>query len=142
MVSGGNRSWFDVLNNDSWKPVERDFDGTAMVLVPRGSFVRGSTEEERKLALELCNKARTDRENCSEELFKDELSVSDEGVVLVNRQYFTGRFWIDKTEVTRAAYQECVEADSDICKPIEADSYSSKENQPINNVIPILINDL
>ena len=125
-VNGDNRIWFDVLSNDDWKPAERDFDGTTMVLVPRGSFVMGSNEEERKFALELCNEARTDREDCKESFFEDEEPVS--------RQYFTERFWIDKTEVTRAAYQKCVEADSDICKPIEADLYSSEENQPINNV--------
>ena len=41
-------------------------------------------------------------------------------------------FWIDKTEVTRGSYALCV-ADG-VCASISTDDYSSRGDQPINNV--------
>lgn len=41
-------------------------------------------------------------------------------------------FWIDKTEVTRAAYQKCVDAGE--CNPKPSNEYSSEPNQPVNYI--------
>ena len=83
-----------VSKNSDWKPVERDFGGTTMVLVSAGSFRMGSSDTEIDFALELCG------DNCKREWFEDEAPKSN--------QQFDKPFWIDKTEVTRGAYESCV----------------------------------
>ena len=45
---------------------------------------------------------------------------------------FTEGFWIDKYEVTRAAYQACVNAG--VCTATPNNQYSTHDNQPINRV--------
>ena len=108
----------DGGGNDDWTPFERVFNGTAMVLVPAGSFEMGSSEEQIDFALELCG------DSCKREWFEDEAPTSI--------QRFDNPFWIDKTEVTRGAYKDCVFAGE--CTSTPDNQYSTTENQPINQV--------
>ena len=73
-----------------------------MVLVPAGSFRMGS-------------------EGSSE---------SDEKPVHIQR--FDNPFWIDKTEVTRGAYENCVAAGE--CESKSDNKYSNSANQPVNYI--------
>ena len=50
----------------------------------------------------------------------------------VHEQCFSAPFWIDRTEVTRAMYTQCVEAGA--CTPAETPESSTGEQQPINGV--------
>jgi len=50
----------------------------------------------------------------------------------VHEQCFDKPFWIDKTEVTRAMYRECV--DEGVCTVTPDNDYSTRESQPINRV--------
>lgn len=50
----------------------------------------------------------------------------------VDKICFDEPFWIDKTEVTRALYQECIVLDE--CETPTSNAYSSEDNHPINNV--------
>ncbi len=104
--------------NDDWESVKHDFKGTTMVLVPAGSFEMGSSEAEIDFALELCGS------NCKREWFEKEAPTSI--------QHFDKPFWIDKTEVTRGAYEKCVEAKE--CDPKSNNNSSNSPNQPINDV--------
>jgi formylglycine-generating enzyme required for sulfatase activity len=55
-------------------------------------------------------------------------SVVD-GATPVHQTCIEEPYWIDRYEVTRAQYHDCPD-----CEPIEPNSYSSKETQPINAV--------
>ena len=90
-----------VSRNADWTPVERDFNGTTMVLVPVGSFMMGSGN-----------------------------GGSDEKPV--HTQRFGNPFWIDKTEVTRSAYESCVSVG--VCTSTPDNGRSTTANQPINRV--------
>ena len=50
----------------------------------------------------------------------------------VHDQTFDQPFWIDKTEVTRGAYESCVSAG--VCTSTPDSQYSTTANQPINRV--------
>lgn len=50
----------------------------------------------------------------------------------VHQQCFNQPFWIDRTEVTRAQYQQCVDAGQ--CESPPASEYSTAPDQPINRV--------
>jgi formylglycine-generating enzyme required for sulfatase activity len=97
----GDRTESPTSTNVEWSPVEENFAGTPMVLVPAGSFTMGSTSGD-----------------------GDERPTST--------QMFEEPFWIDKTEVTREAYQACV--DQNRCRAATSDQYSNQPSQPINNV--------
>jgi formylglycine-generating enzyme len=115
-----------ITSNDQWSPVSKqDAMGTRMVQVPAGSFVMGSGSSQTDLdyILQLCNEAKMEGE-CERSWFEDELNGGT--------QTFTEPFWIDETEVTRAAYEGCV--NEGICEESPADEYSTSDTQPINNV--------
>jgi len=84
---------------DTWT---RPTDGVVMVYVPAGEFEMGSDDDDVDYALQLCNAYRGD---CRREWFEDEQPVHT--VVLDG-------FWIDRTEVTNAQYQQCVE--TEVCQ--------------------------
>lgn len=115
-------------SNDDWEPFSTIFPddptNTEMMLVPVGQFEMGSTAEEIDLAVQLCNEARQDGETCPSSFFEDEAPT--------NVQQFTTPFWIDRTEVTRANYQICVEAG--ICGETRDSQFSTEDLQPINRV--------
>ena len=90
-----------VSRNTDWVPVERDFNGTTMVLVPAGSFSMGSENGE------LNEKP-------------------------IHIQRFDSPFWIDKTEVTRGAYEKCVATGA--CESKSDNKYSNSASQPVNYV--------
>lgn len=75
------RAFTVVEANEDWTPIEQDFDGTIMVLVPVGNFVMGST------AFELA--------------FPDSTP---------HQQTVTEPYWIDKYEVTNAQFVDFLNA--------------------------------
>ncbi len=98
-----------VETNADWTPVEREFETpqgstVTMVLVPPGSFEMGSTEEEIEFGFEMCQQAADNDAECQRSWFENEAPNGD------NTQTFTEPFWIDRTEVTRAQYQQCMDA--------------------------------
>ena len=107
-----------VNNNSDWEPVKRDFDGTIMVLVPKGSFRMGSVEEEISFVLGLCGNG------CQKSLYEDQTPT----II----QTFDNPFWIDETEVTRNAYESCVAVSA--CTVAPDSDFSIGANQPVNRV--------
>ncbi|MBN2471002.1 MAG: formylglycine-generating enzyme family protein [Anaerolineae bacterium] len=112
-----------VAANTDWTPVIQEFSGIEMVLVPAGSFEMGSTDAEIDDALALCNEGRQ-MGSCERSTFEDEGPASS--------QTFDEPFWLDKTEVTRAMYQQCVEADQ--CPEARPARYSTDPDQPVDGV--------
>jgi formylglycine-generating enzyme required for sulfatase activity len=80
--------------NDDWEPFEWEFDGVAMVLVPAGCFMMGSTDEQVDYAVYEMGVERS----------------WVEGEQPAHRVCIDDPFWIDKYEVTNAQYKRCVGA--------------------------------
>lgn len=118
-----NAEWENLVSEEGYV---REFNGVEMVLVPAGGFEMGSTAEEMAIAVQLCNDDRPDGETCPASFFADEAPNGDNG------QRFDAPFWIDKTEVSRAQYEACV--DDGVCSETPNSDYSSEPNQPINRV--------
>lgn len=115
-----------VVSNANWTAVERDFDGVTMVLVPVGSFLMGSTEEEIASAAAFCNEIAP-FDQCVAAYFSDEESWFGD-----NTQVIGAPYWIGKFEVTREQYQACVAVG--VCSPVPESIYSTESDQPINRV--------
>jgi formylglycine-generating enzyme required for sulfatase activity len=79
--------------------------GPAELLIRGGNFRMGSTIAEVALAQEECRVLNVGR-SCSSALFADEL---------VAHEVLVADFWLDRTEVSHAAYQRCV--DAGVCDP-------------------------
>jgi formylglycine-generating enzyme required for sulfatase activity len=67
-------------------------DDSVMVFVPAGTFWMGSTNEDIDAVLEQCG-------DCKRDSYIDEQP---------RREVYLDAFWIDRTEVTNARYQQCV----------------------------------
>lgn len=91
-----------------------------MVRVPAGDFMMGSTDAEIDAALSLCLQTFS---GCERSWFIDET---------LSTQRIAQDFWIDKTEVTRGMYEQCVNAGA--CQPTPNPSYPVSDNQPITRV--------
>lgn len=102
-----------IGTNSEWRPyIQQDvFNGVMMVLVPTGSTILGSTVEEAVDAKQECDEVNQEKYNCPNEWF------SGENLAYVT---FSNPFWIDKTEVTREMYAQCVE-DSGCQPPTSSD---------------------
>jgi formylglycine-generating enzyme required for sulfatase activity len=85
----------------------RASDGMLMVYVPGGEFKMGSTDADLRYAQQLCNKdyGRV-QERCLRQWWRMEQPMH---AVTVDS------LWIDRTEVTNAQYEQCVEAGA--CDP-------------------------
>lgn len=112
-------------SNEGWRPyiTGHDFDGVTMMLVPAGSFEMGSKKDEIDSAVEMCRKAADNGAECLRSWYEDEAQNGD------NTQTFIAPFWIDKTEISRDQYQQCVG-----CPVLLSSSASTGLNQPINRV--------
>lgn len=119
--SGTNRDWLPFVYIFSDDP-----SNSEMMLVPVGRFEMGSTEEDINFAFEMCQNASDDGAMCRRSWFENEAPNGD------NTQIFTEPFWIDRTEVTRAQYQQCVLAGS--CSETSESEFSVNNDQPINRV--------
>jgi len=86
-----------VARNEDWIPYEREIDGVTMVLVPVGSFVMGSTQEEIDRVYNQCVEIYGD---CNREGFERETQNGD------NTQTFLEPFWIDKYEVSQMQFKQ------------------------------------
>ncbi|HEX9294275.1 MAG TPA: formylglycine-generating enzyme family protein [Polyangiaceae bacterium] len=73
--------------------------GAAQVFIPAGSFAMGSDGPEIEYAIALCKKEPHGEKDC-ERYFARELEVHDVAL---------SAYYIDRTEVTVAAYRRCVE---------------------------------
>ncbi len=74
--------------------------GPDAILIRAGTFLMGSNEREIAHALALCRREPR-RDDCTEEMFAVEYAPHEVGL---------SSFWIDRTEVTVARYQQCVAA--------------------------------
>jgi formylglycine-generating enzyme required for sulfatase activity len=92
---------------DTWT---RPVDDAVMVYVPRGEFVMGSSDDQVRYSIQLCEEdgVRIFGEGamCFPADFADETPAH--AVILDG-------FWIDRTEVTNRQYERCVEAG--VCTP-------------------------
>lgn len=113
-----------VSSNRDWIPQFQLFSRTEMVLVPPGSFMMGSTEGEIDTAFRLCQESDKQGNRCRRGDSEDQAPR--------NRQVITDFYLLDKTEVTRIAYEECVS--ENICSRPEESEYSTSDKQPINKV--------
>lgn len=99
-----------VTSNADWEPVvetvSRDALEMDLVLVPAGSFMIGSTEEEVFLWFSDCESVLGEG-NCQYDWFSREAPQAE--------VTFAEPFWIGQTEVTNAQYRTCVDAGA--CTP-------------------------
>ena len=70
-----------------------------MVYVPAGEFQMGSTDEQAKAGVDLCVAAGLSRSSCESWIAREQPAH----VVTLDA------FWMDRTEVTNAQYQKCVD---------------------------------
>jgi formylglycine-generating enzyme required for sulfatase activity len=91
----------------------RPTDGMVMIYVPAGEFVMGSNDREVDAALEMCNTYYEG--DCQREWFEVEQPMHTVAL---------DAFWIDRTEVTNAQYQQCVETGA--CKPPASSSSDTR----------------
>jgi len=82
-----------VTRNEDWTPIEREFDGVTMVLVPAGCFMMGSTNAQ----IEEAYQAYVEQ-------FAESTAVPDESPQ--HEQCFDQPFWIDKYEVSQAQFEQ------------------------------------
>ena len=87
-----------VTRNEDWTPVEREFDGVVMVLVPPGCFMMGSTDEQIDEALNMFAVQQGGAVSNVRSLFEAEAPQHE--------QCFDEPFWIDKYEVTQAQFAQ------------------------------------
>jgi len=83
-------------SNKVWTPVERDFDGVTMVLVPAGCFMMGSTEAQIDDAFALAQRAFGSE--VKRAWFDDEKPAHE--------VCFEQPFWIDKYEVSQTQFRQ------------------------------------
>jgi formylglycine-generating enzyme required for sulfatase activity len=78
----------------------REKDEMVMVYVPPGTFQIGSSQADIEAAIAMCNLYPNQWKDCKPDWFEIE-----------SPQYFAtlDGFWIDRTEVTNAQYERCVE---------------------------------
>jgi gamma-glutamyl hercynylcysteine S-oxide synthase len=84
-----------VISNADWTPVEQDFDGVVMALVPSGCFMMGSTPEQVE-----------DAYASFVEQFGEDASVRAilESEMPQHEQCFEEPFWIDRYPVTQGDF--------------------------------------
>lgn len=92
--------------------------GSLMILLPASSFRMGSTPEEVTAALVDCH-GEPFGHRCDPDLFNHEMPP---------RQIRLSAFWLDRTEVTVAAYAQCVRAGS--CAPVPSNPGARRFEEP------------
>lgn len=113
-----------IAKNADWTPVTKIINGTEMVLIPQGKFTMGSTEEEVDVAFSQCQQLDVIGGRCKRDTYAGGTPVN---LVIMNSPYY-----IDRTEVTRKAYNACV-ADG-VCPVTAPSDVSTQDNQPINRI--------
>jgi formylglycine-generating enzyme len=98
--AGGDRSALPILPRADGSPmVALRAAGPSQILIRAGTFKMGSSTEEIEFAIELCKKDWHGADAC-EKPFVNELE---------QHEVTLSAFFIDRTEVTVAAYRRCVE---------------------------------
>ena len=117
-----------IANNSDWIPQTRNVgnDRTVAVIVPAGSIRVASNAEEIQYARELCEEADTGNLDKCPTAFQEE-EVTEDVIYSISRP-----FLLDKFEVTRAAYDKCV--DEKVCPAKSKDQFSKSARQPIHYV--------
>jgi len=103
----------------------RQIDGMQMVYVPPGEFQMGSTRDQIEAIAFLCEQYPDAWNKCQPEQFERECPAH--AVVL-------GGYWIDRSEVTNARYNQCVQAGD--CRPsrLADDSQYNGEGYPVAGI--------
>ncbi|MBK8022730.1 MAG: SUMF1/EgtB/PvdO family nonheme iron enzyme [Chloroflexi bacterium] len=109
--------------NEEWVPMIRITDGVERVLVPVGSFTMGSSENDISVALNQCQASARMQTICERSWFNE---------TPASQQSIDQPFWMDRTEVSRAQYAECVVAGA--CSPAPSAQFSTGDDQPITRV--------
>lgn len=102
-------------------------DGKEMLLVPAGTFVMGSSEEEAEAAYHLGKKYYVDSEEASTERWW----LNNE---LPRRQVWVEAFYMDKYEVTVGEYQTFVDSAGHRTLPADLATYAPGNNHPVVRV--------
>jgi formylglycine-generating enzyme required for sulfatase activity len=98
----------------------------AVVTIPAGWFVMGSSERDLAFVAGLCALDREVEGSCQPEMFRDEIPA---------HRVFLTEFRIDRTEVSNRAYQRCVLANA--CAPSRlgrGDERTGRPRQPVAGV--------
>jgi formylglycine-generating enzyme len=98
----------------------------AIIEITGGWFVMGSSEAEIKIAIEICKGAGDGASRCNRDLFSDEYP---------QRKVYLSRYRIDRTEVSRNAYRQCVQANA--CPPSRVADTDQTIGQPTYPVTAI-----
>jgi len=102
--------------------------GTTMVLIRGGHFRMGSTVPEVAVAQAMCRIEPLGRECGSE----DFANFANE---MVAHEVMLADFWLDRTEVTNAAYRRCVDAGVCAAAPYEAaEAWRAGDDLPVTLV--------
>jgi sulfatase modifying factor 1 len=99
--------------------------GPSRILIPASTFVMGSDRDEIEIAIDMCQKEPLGDDNC-EKWFANELEAHE--VTL-------SAYYIDRTEVTVAAYRRCVERGGCVAAPYAAGGERlDRSNYPVTLV--------
>ena len=86
-----------VRSNADWTPLVSEIDGVEMVLVPAGCFTMGTTSEDGDAAFAACEELGGE-DTCDRTWYEDEEPAHE--------VCFEEPFWIDRSEVTNAQFEE------------------------------------
>ncbi|HMI94391.1 MAG TPA: formylglycine-generating enzyme family protein, partial [Polyangiales bacterium] len=95
-------------------------------LIRAGAFVMGSDSADIEAALALCRAHTDDDDGCQPEVFSDEQP---------RHRVWLGAYRLDRTEVSRRAYQRCVQAG--LCRPprvVDLDARMALPDHPVTGV--------
>jgi len=95
-------------------------------LIRAGAFHMGSDPDDIEAALALCRAHTDDDDGCQAEVFSDEQP---------RHRVWLGAYRLDRTEVSRRAYQRCVQAG--VCRPprvVDLDARMALPNHPVSGV--------
>jgi formylglycine-generating enzyme required for sulfatase activity len=98
--AGADRSALPILPRSDGSPiVALRAAGPSQILIRAGTFIMGSNEEDIAEAVRFCNRDFHQAENC-EKAFANEREA---------HEVMLSAYYVDRTEVTVAAYRRCVE---------------------------------
>ncbi len=106
----------------------RETDGIVMIYVPAGKFQMGSTEAEIQAAVETCMSTGSTHETCETWIGRE----------MPAHMVTLDAFWMDRTEITNAQYEQCVVAE--VCD-VSAHKSDNRYNGAMQPVVGISWHD-